>query len=466
MNVGCIWFFGALACLVSSLPATAQADPSAQPKSLDELLERVRRATILESEESSRREREFRSTKAEQERLLTDALVLRAAEEQRSAELELAFEGNEKEIPEVEATLQSRMGTLGELFGVVRQVAGDTRAQLESSLVSAQFPDRTEFLGELAQTRDMPTVEEMDRLWFLLQQEMTESGKVVRFPATVIAVGGGESIEPVVRVGPFNAVADGRYLQYLPESGKLAELGRQPRRRDLSTVRDLESAKDGLVGFSIDPSRGSLLSLLIQTPSQEERVQQGGAIGYVIIGLGLLGLVVAAYRLVELSIVGRRIRAQVGASTANPDNPLGRILAVYENHRKVDAETLELKLDEVIIKEGPALERGTSILRVISVVSPLLGLLGTITGMIATFQAITLFGTGDPKLMASGISEALVTTMLGLLVAIPITLLHSFVSGRSQSLLQVLDEQSAGLIALRAEEHELDRKKGPHAIAS
>ena len=314
----------------------------------------------------------------------------------------------------------------------MRQVAGDTRALVESSLVSAQIPGRTELLGKVAQSQEMPSIDDLEQLWFVLQQEMTESGKVVRFPATVIAVGGGQSQQSVVRIGPFNAVSNGRYLQYLPESGKLAELGRQPSGRHLATVRDLERARSGLVGVSIDPSRGSILSLLIQTPDMEERIHQGGLVGYVIIVLGLMGLLLAAYRILYLAWVGRKIRRRCAQPTAQANNPLGRVLEVYERNRTVDVETLELKLDEAILKETPPLERGNAMIKVLSVVSPLLGLLGTVTGMIQTFQAITLFGTGDPKLMAGGISEALVTTMLGLVVAIPLVLLHTMVTGQSR----------------------------------
>jgi biopolymer transport protein ExbB len=117
----------------------------------------------------------------------------------------------------------------------------------------------------------------------------------------------------------------------------------------------------------------------------------------------------------------------------------------------VDVETLELKLDEAILKNTPALERFLTMIKVLAVVAPLLGLLGTVTGMINTFQAITLFGTGDPKLMANGISQALVTTMEGLWVAIPLTFLHALVASRSRSIINTLEEQAAGIVAVHAE---------------
>jgi biopolymer transport protein ExbB len=146
-----------------------------------------------------------------------------------------------------------------------------------------------------------------------------------------------------------------------------------------------------------------------------------------------------------------KVSSQLKNKTPKENNPLGRVLKVAADNADTDRETLELKLSEAIFKERPALERGLAFLKIISVVAPLMGLLGTVTGMINTFQAITLFGTGDPKLMAGGISQALVTTVEGLVVAIPTVLLHTIVSGRSRKVMYVLQEQSAGIIAERDE---------------
>lgn len=441
-------------------PLRAAPDDGAKATSLEQLLEQVRQGDIAERQENDRREADFRSQRERQRALLDEALAAKALEEERSAGLEQRFEENEARIPEMQETLRNRMGTLGELFGVVRQVAGDTSGIIASSLISAQLPGRYEALAKLAQSRGAASVEDLELLWFALQQEMTESGKNVRFPATVITLDGQKVERQVVRIGPFSVFSDGRYLQYVAETGNLTELGRQPPSRDLATIAAYEAAKSGIAAAAIDPSRGSLLSLLIQTPSFAERVGQGGLIGYITIVLGLLGLALAGERLVHLGVVGRKIRAQIKATTADEGNPLGRVLAIYKHNESVDVETLELKLDEAILKEIPKLERGNTLIKVISVAAPLLGLLGTVTGMIQTFEVITLFGGGDPKLMASGISMALVTTVIGLCVAIPLVLLHSIVSGRSAGLIQVLEEQSAGLIAARAEHRDREVADG------
>jgi biopolymer transport protein ExbB len=134
-----------------------------------------------------------------------------------------------------------------------------------------------------------------------------------------------------------------------------------------------------------------------------------------------------------------------------PDNPLGRVLTVYQQNRGVDPETLELKLDEVVMRESSQIERFLWLVKTVSVVAPLMGLLGTVTGMIQTFQAITLFGAGDPKMMAGGISEALVTTMLGLITAIPLVLLHATLANSARRINDILEEQSTGFVAIESE---------------
>jgi biopolymer transport protein ExbB len=253
-------------------------------------------------------------------------------------------------------------------------------------------------------------------------------------------------------VGAFNAISDGVYLIY--EDQKLQELPKQPAGSYLDTVPKFEAATGSMATFALDPSRGSILKVLIQTPGFVERIKFGGTVGYTIIVLGLMAGFLAIVRWLVVSMTGRKVAAQKKSDQVSDNNPLGRVLGIYEANRDADVETLELKLDEVILRESASLDKMLWAVKVVSVVAPLMGLLGTVTGMIRTFQAITLFGTGDPKMMASGISEALVTTMLGLYVAIPLVLLHALVSNTAKGVVEVLEEQAAGLIARRAEQHD------------
>ncbi|MEO1884670.1 MAG: MotA/TolQ/ExbB proton channel family protein, partial [Methylococcales bacterium] len=249
----------------------------------------------------------------------------------------------------------------------------------------------------------------------------------------------------------FNALSEGQYLRYLPESEQLATLARQPESRFLDLATDFSAAPNGNADLGIDPTRGVILSMLIQTPNTFERIDQGGIIGYIILTLGGIGFIFALYRLFVLFQTGQKMSAQLVSETASTDNPLGRVIKDAESHHSPDVETLELVLDEAITREVPVLEKGLGMIKLLAAVAPLLGLLGTVTGMIETFQSISLFGTGDPKLMANGISQALVTTMLGLCIAIPLLFLHSLLASRSKSLVQILDEQTAGIISRRAE---------------
>ena len=439
-----------LAAIVSPL-ALAQSEPL----SLDELLQKVKAGRVQDSKENAARLERFRADKAAQARLLEAARAERTSAEARSKELETAFEENDAKLVELELALKERLGSLKELFGVLQQAAGDARGQFENSLTHVQFPERVDFLTELAQkmgqSSRLASIEEIEQLWFELQREMTESGKVVRFPARVITANGDEVEQEVVRVGAFNVVADDKYLQFVPETGHLVELARQPQARYLEKVDGLTSATSGMHPFGLDPSRGQILSLLVQAPDLRERITQGGVVGYVILGLGALALLIALERLLVLTLTGLRVGAQTRKLDQPGSNPLGRILKVYHDNPQADTETLELKLSEAILRETPRINRMLMFLKIIAVVAPLLGLLGTVTGMIITFQAITLFGTGVPKLMAGGISTALVTTVLGLCVAIPTVLLHTLVASRARRLNQVLEEQTAGMIATHSE---------------
>ena len=254
----------------------------------------------------------------------------------------------------------------------------------------------------------------------------------------------------VVRIGVFNAITENFFFKFIPETQSLQVLARQPARRFRSLADDLFDLEEGYTTMAVDPSRGQILGLLIQAPGIGERINQGGIVGFIIIFIGLLGLILSGWRLKFLKDEGDAINRQLKSDQASDDNALGRILSVFNQNQNVDPESLELKIDEAILREVPKLEKFHSIIKVFAAIAPLLGLLGTVVGMIVTFQALTLFGTGDPKLMAGGISQALVTTMLGLIVAIPLVFLHSVLSSWSGSLIEIIEEQSAGLIARNA----------------
>lgn len=425
---------------------------SAKAATLDDLLKKVQQESITQTAEFKKREAEFLQEKSKQQSLLRQAQSELTELERETARLAVVFDKNEKELAKLEEALNIAMGTLGEMFGVVKQVAGDLKGQFENSVVSAQILGRRQFAADLAESKSLPDVPKLEQLWYEMQREMTETGKTTQFTAEVVKPDGEKSQQKVTRVGAFNLTSEGAYLTYQPSTGQIVELSRQPAGRFTGTIDDLEEAKSGYEGFAIDPSRGSLLSMLVRAPSFWERLQQGGLVGYVIIALLFLGIGLVAERFKALKTEGDKIRAQMKSATASGDNALGKIMLAFEKNKNSDLETLELKMDEAILKSTPSLEKRIGTIKILAAVAPLLGLLGTVTGMIATFQSITLFGTGDPKLMAGGISQALITTVLGLVCAIPLLLLHNVIANQSKDLVQILEEESAGLIAGRAEE--------------
>ena len=447
------WIGSSSAILALGLaPATALAQQAKSPTDLFELLENVEQGLEVERAANQRRIEAFKQAKTEQENLLAEAKDTLAQKEALSQRLEDDYNENESAIGESQQRLTDRLGELGELFGVVRQVANDTSGQVWDSLTSSQLGPRKEVLDRLGRSTELPTTDDLERLWFELQREMTQQGQVVRYRAPVLTTEGLVEEKEVIRAGVFSAVADGRFLLWDAGEGKLAELTRQPPAKYVQTALPFLELTSGFGALAVDPSRGQLLNALTDTPNLQERVNQGGYVGYVILTLGGLAFVLGVIRLAIVLFTSSRVNAQQKRNDVDQKNPLGRVLAVFEEHRDSTTETLELKLDEAVLRETTQLQKLMWLVKTVSVVAPLLGLLGTVTGMIQTFQAITLFGAGDPKMMAGGISEALVTTMLGLVTAIPLVLLYDTLSNTTRRVTDVLDEQSAGLIATRSEQ--------------
>jgi biopolymer transport protein ExbB len=424
--------------------------------SMSELLRLIQQGEARENQEARQREAEFNRQRNQQQQLLNNARAERTRQENESQRLEKLFQDNQARIITARAALDERLGALKELFGVLQTVSGDAQGRFNASLTNIQFPDRGEFLTELgnkmAGANTLASIEDIERLWFELQREITESGRVVRLNETVSMANGDQEVLEIVRVGPFNLAFEDGYLKYDASKKTISELQRQPEQgRYTSSAGDLVDATSGIVTFGLDVTRGSILELLVESPTVMDRIHQGGIVGYCIIGLGLIGFLIAVLRFIGLSSDSRKVSAQLKRDTASTDNPLGRVLAAYESNRNADTETIELKLSEAALKEMPGLTKGLLLIKVISVVAPLMGLLGTVTGMIKTFQVITLYGAGDPKMMAGGISQALMTTVLGLVVAIPMVLLHTVVSGQSRKVINILQSQSAGLVAEHSE---------------
>ncbi|EAT12072.1 MotA/TolQ/ExbB proton channel family protein [Bermanella marisrubri] len=438
-----------------ALPVQAE-EKSQSGLDMDKLLNLVKEGQARDNREFQTRMKRFNAAKSQQERLLAMAKDERTRLEQESAQKEKQFGENEEQISAAQERLTNRLGALKEMFGVLQQVAGDTKGVFEGSVVSSQVEGREAFLSNLIKvagsSSELPSIENLEQLWFEMQREMTLTGDIAQYTTDVVLPSGETVSKSVTRVGGFNVVADGNYLVWDLEAKKLVELDVQPGSRYNGPASELENTSSDLNGFWIDPSRGQLLKIMGQTAGLTERIQQGGVVGYIILALAVIGILLALVRMVMLSAEAKRIKKQMNDETPSDNNALGRVMSVYQANQDADTETLELHLGEAISNEVPRLTAGVNWIKIISVVAPLLGLLGTVTGMIDVFETMSLFGTGDPKLMAGGISQALVTTVLGLVAAIPCVFLHTMTNNKSRDLIQILQERATGILARKAEE--------------
>jgi biopolymer transport protein ExbB len=417
-------------------------------ESFDALLKEIKSQSKAELDANRFRVKRFLDAKEERAALLAEAKVEVERQTLESETLNKQIDKNEQQLSELEEKLHRKMGDLGELFGVIRQISGELGATFSHSMISVHFPDRIAFLQELAERKELPDIDIMNRMWLLMLEELDESRKVTRFTTPIVQADGSTRDQEVVRIGAYGAVSEGDFLTYSPDGNVFVKALQQPAKRYRASARNFNAQDSGLVKVMIDPTRGQLLSMLTEKPGLKERIRQGGIIGYIILFIGAAGLLLCLVRYAYLSLVDRRIQQQVrNLNAPKSDNPLGRIALVYREIGDKPKEQREVIWDEAILKEIPRLEKFNPLIKLLAAVSPLLGLLGTVTGMIITFQSITLFGTSDPKLMAGGISTALITTVLGLTVAIPLLFAYTFIAAKSKSIVDVIEHQSVGMIA-------------------
>jgi biopolymer transport protein ExbB len=430
------------------------------PRSLEEVLKNVEQIRAGEAAQFEQRRTDFNSNPAQQEAKTREATQKRDTLSAASQKLSDQYSANELRISQLNTELRDKATGLGlaELFGLARQVANDVSTILQQSLITTQFPPaqgekpRDEFLREFSAARTTPTSPELQRLWIEIQREMTASGQVAKYQARVVQPSGEAVQSEVVRIGPFTATSGGKFLDYLPNLRELNVLPRQTFPENfISIATNFERATSGYAQAVVDSARGVLLGLYIDRPTIEERIELGEEIGYVIIVVGVLGVLAFLWQLVHLMMVRMSVSAQLkNIDRPTPNNPLGRVLLAFKgdkNKIEEDADVAELRITEAVLREVPRLERFQAFLRLCVAAGPLLGLIGTVVGMIYTFQSITESGSSDPKLMATGIGQAMIATVLGLGIAIPLLFAGALLTSLSKSVVQILDEQSAGMLA-------------------
>jgi biopolymer transport protein ExbB len=448
----------ALALLAA--PAFAQNSPVASATSIEDILKNVEQVRADEKQAFDKNKSAYESAAPQQQQsMMTMATQKRDMLNADSTKLQNTYSMNEVKINGLNNQLRDKAMALGlaEVFGLARQTANDDAAILQQSLISTQFPPkagekwRDDFLREFAASRTTPTAAELQRLWVEIQREMTASGQVVKYRTKIVQPSGEEVDSDVIRIGPFTAMADGQFLSYLPDLRLMNVLPRQLPSEFMSIANSYKNATSGYARAVVDQTRGVLLGMYVERPTIGERIQLGEEIGYVIIVVGALGGLAFLYQLVSLVLVRLAVGRQLKhLDQPTPNNPLGRVLLAFKGDKSTieeDSDVAELRITEAVLHEVPRLERFQAFLRLCVAAGPLLGLIGTVVGMIFTFQSITESGSSDPKLMATGIGRAMIATVLGLGIAIPLLFAGALLTSLSKSVVQILDEQSAGILA-------------------
>jgi len=413
-----------------------------------ELLQKVQQGYKIQTLEDKKREQRFLQDVSQQQKLINETKRDVENAKARSEKLKNSILFNEKKLQELSTKLELSAGDLGELFGTVKQISSDMNVHIRNSLISSQYPKRVEELKALSSKTELPDIKELENLWYVILQEIVESGKVVKFNTEVITDDAIKESKEIVRIGNFNAVLKDGFLQYQSENKLFVRPSFQPDCGYVSIINNYMDTDEQIAEVVVDPTRGTILDIYSQKPTLKERVAQGGVIGYIIIILAIIGILFALGKYFWLYVIDLRVKKQLkDSSNINSNNPLGRVINVYETNKQLSFKDLEYKVDEAFYKEIPSLQSGFSMIKLFAATTPLLGLLGTVTGMILTFQSITLFGTNDPKLMAGGISQALITTMLGLIAAIPLLFAHTILSSKAKKIINILEQNTMALIA-------------------
>jgi len=404
---------------------------------INELLELVKTNKSIFLNEDNKRLNSFITKVSDRQALLDDAKTKLANEIDRNINLEASFEQNEKTLAELEEKLEIKVGVLGELFGVTRQYAGELLAASENSVVFYEFPNRPEVLKDIGQEK-VHNLDQLENLWISYFDEIVAGSEIKNFEATITSPNGENIVGEVTRYGLFSASYDGKFVKPVSSLDSFQLLAKQPEKTFTKTLSKHKRA-DEYTNLAIDPTRGFLLSLYLDKANWFERIAQGKSIGFVIIFIGFIGLAFSIFKIIRLREYSNEVLNN------KSDNIPSQMESLIKDG--TSRESKENIIDEFIINYSGKIEWGNNWVKFFAAVAPLLGLLGTVIGMIETFQAITLFGTGDPKQMAGGISQALVTTMLGLIVAAPLLGMYTYLSEKTESIVQVLEEKASYILS-------------------
>ncbi|EMB9233185.1 MotA/TolQ/ExbB proton channel family protein [Vibrio alginolyticus] len=447
------WLSVALISTAALMPHTTVAS--------DALLQKAQQENRQQQSHNVARESGFKKTEQELQAIKNKLAAERAALQAEADSLSVTFGENEAELAQLEEKLRLETGSLGELFGVVRQNAKELESELKSSVTGVDANSYQKDIDAIVAAKSLPTLTQLQAMWHSMVEQIKASGEMANVSFTLLNGEGREQTVNGVRLGSMALLDDTGYVKWNGQRGDAVNYLRQP--ESGPTANTISSGDiDALV---IDPSRGILLEQIANSPTLADRLNAGGVVGKIILGLLAIGLLIALVRGASLMISRQKIMKQLKTPAQPEDNPLGRVLAVYQKDKHRSVEALELRLLEAVVDEQTHLEKGLSMLKLLAALAPMLGLLGTVTGMIETFQVITQFGNGDPKVMAGGISMALVTTVLGLVSAMPLLLAHNVLSSQAENIRSILEKQGIGLVAEQAERDMPSNKSHSNTLA-
>ncbi|CAH6890515.1 MotA/TolQ/ExbB proton channel family protein [Vibrio chagasii] len=434
-----------LLCITSlSFSAFSATDSTAQ------LVNKAKSENRAQGSHNVVREADFKKTEQELKAIKAELEAKRTSVQNATDVLTKTFSDNENKLARMEEKLRLETGSLGELFGVVRQHAKEIDRELFETVTNVDRAEHTETVYDIVDAKSLPSLTQLTGLWLSMVEQIKASAEISKPSISLVNNEGVSQTVDAYRIGAIGLVTEHGYAWWDSKLQDAVVYLKQP--DNGPTFESLSGLAAGEVtNVVVDPSRGFMLEQLALTPSLQDRLEAGGVVGKVILGLLAIGLIIALVRGVSLAITRQKIRAQLKSPEQAGDNPLGRILAVYNKEQNQTVEALELRLLEAVVDEQTHLDKGLSMLKLLAALAPMLGLLGTVTGMIETFQVITQFGNGDPKVMAGGISMALVTTVLGLVAAMPLLLAHNILSTQSENIRNILEKQGIGLVAEQAE---------------
>ncbi|MBY7828339.1 MotA/TolQ/ExbB proton channel family protein [Vibrio fluvialis] len=414
------------------------------------LVQQAKTENRTEQTHNVKREADFKKTEQELKAEKAALVAKRNALQAEADKLSTQFSKNENSLARLEEKLRLETGSLGEIFGVVRQNAKEIRAELENSVTGVDRQQYASVIDDIVAAKSLPSMKQLIGLWHAMDEQIHASGEISTHDIAFIDGEGRTQTTSATRIGALGLVTEQGYVNW--NNARKDAIAYQKQPDNGPTSSSLASIEQGdTAAVVLDPSRGTLLEQLAQAPTLQQRLEAGGVIGKIILVLLAVGLIIGVYRGIVLAIARQKIQAQLKTPNQPGNNPLGRILSVYNKEQNRSVEALELRLLEAVVDEQTGLEKGLSMLKLLAALAPMLGLLGTVTGMIETFQVITQFGNGDPKVMAGGISMALVTTVLGLVAAMPLLLAHNILSTQAENIRNILEKQGIGLVAEEAE---------------